>query len=498
MAMAGASLVRAGTGSSCEPSSVVANQSIWSRGPCGERVRVYPWGRRGATSAACITRGDRRLLHCGSMGKREDYALEPKPLGAGGYAEVFRARHKRNGAGVAFKRNLSHLDYESARRLSREIDALRQLRHENIVQVLDWDEQGQWYTMPLAVGNLETMRDRLSDAGIRRALEQAAAGLSFANEKGWVHRDVTPRNILALDDSGDASQWVVADWGLARRPPGQTSAPLTTGALGTEGFLAPEVWLQGGHVADQRADVYGLGRVAAWAITGEWPAPNLELLPDGPWRVFVRRTTAHRAKDRPQTMKDVLDLFGTLDEPGLPGDDLASLLSQARQGHWNAIEAVATMAIDRSDSFDTFTDILTELGQDEIGLLLLKAPDKLLVLVRGLSDHLHGDWRGVDFDFANTLLHWMQRAAQAAVSQDKLGPLSDICELWFPSEARWDRWRQLGRTRKFLRDLRGEAAKTVGRVLRARPRAPDYFRGDESWLDADASIRIALQPGGTK
>jgi serine/threonine protein kinase len=430
------------------------------------------------------------------MGKREDYALEPRPLGTGGYAEVFQARRKSDGTLVAFKRNISRLDYESSRRLLREIAALKKLQHENIIQVLDWDDQGQWYTMPLAAGNLETMRGRLSDLGVRRALEQAAAGLSFANEQGWVHRDVTPRNILALDDSGDASRWVVADWGLVRRPSGQTSAPLTSEAVGTDGFLAPEVWIQGGHIADQRADVYGLGRVAAWAITGELPAPNLDLLPDGPWRLFVRRTTAHRAEDRPQTMKEVLALFGTLDEPSPPEDDIAKLLQRAKQGDWNALDAVAAKAIHCSGSFDAFTEIVTKLGPEELGLLLSKAPDKLLALVRGISDALRGDWNGIDFDYANTLLHWMQLAAEAAVAQGKLGMLSDICELWFPAEVGWDRWRQVERTRGFLRHLRGEAARTVAQVLRATARAPEYFRGEEAWLEADASIRSALQSVG--
>src|SRR4051794_30135940 len=60
------------------------------------------------------------------MGKRTDYALDAQPLGIGGYADVFRARRKADGALVAFKRLRFH-DEEAAARLRREIDVLRQL-----------------------------------------------------------------------------------------------------------------------------------------------------------------------------------------------------------------------------------------------------------------------------------------------------------------------------------------------------------------------------------
>jgi hypothetical protein len=118
-----------------------------------------------------------------------------------------------------------------------------------------------------------------------------------------------------------------------------------------------------------------------------------------------------------------------------------------------------------------------------------------------MATHLGGRWDGLDYDFANTILYWLQQAAEAAVAAEQLNLLSDICEVWFPNETRWDRWRQLDRSRTFLRNLRGRAAEVVARVIKATPGAARYFSGEESWLNAAPAIRAALKSspdGGTE
>ncbi|WP_309890618.1 serine/threonine-protein kinase [Archangium sp.] len=428
------------------------------------------------------------------MGKRDDYALENVPFSGGGYANVYKARRKSDGLLVAFKRNRNRMDYESNKRLKREIEALQKLKHTNIIQILDWDEQGEWYTMPLAAGNLEQMRRTLSEEGVKRAIEQAAVGLGFAHAQNYVHRDVTPRNILAIDDRGDDSHWVVADWGLVRRPPGQTSVPLTSGVLGTEGFFAPEVWTEGGQAADKRADVYGLGRVAAWATTGLWPIPNVDLLPEGRWRIFVRRATAAKADDRPEDMAKLVELLKTTVEDVVPAsDDFVELLKRSREGDKAALSQVVDFALENAEDGEIYMKHICYLGKNQLEALVENSPDKLVLLVRQMAVHLRGDFRGFDFDHANTLINWMQRAAEAAVTKSRFNVLSDICESWFPEEIRWDRWQQVKKSRDFLRTLRGDAAQTVARVLRATDGAAEYYRGEESWLNASPAIRDVLK-----
>ncbi len=87
-----------------------------------------------------------------------------------------------------------------------------------------------------------------------------------------------------------------------------SSSETRNGELGTTGFAAPELFGDA-HRAGPAADVYALGRIAAWAVTREWPQQNVPLLPTGAWRQFVRHTTEHDAARRPQEMKEVLSML---------------------------------------------------------------------------------------------------------------------------------------------------------------------------------------------
>lgn len=78
-------------------------------------------------------------------------------------------------------------------------------------------------------------------------------------------------------------------------------------SFGTGGFAAPELW-DDAHAADPRADIYSLGRIVAWAITGRWPKPNIPLIPDGRWQELVRRTTELEPERRTQDLDDVKKL----------------------------------------------------------------------------------------------------------------------------------------------------------------------------------------------
>lgn len=251
------------------------------------------------------------------MRPQERYKLDSKPLGEGGYAIVWRATHKETGEVVALKRRRSR-DQECVVRLKREIEALRELRNEHIVPILDSSPLWNWYTMPLAEGTLESLRDQLSDSELVQAIQQVGTGLAFAHERGLVHRDVTPRNILGFREQDGRLRWVVADWGLVRRPHGQTSRKVTHRGTGTLEFLAPEGW-EDPHTMDKRADIYSLGRVAAWAVNPRKRlTPNRPYIPEGFWKAFVRHTTEMEPEARPGTMIEALDLIQGKGSRSLP------------------------------------------------------------------------------------------------------------------------------------------------------------------------------------
>ena len=249
-----------------------------------------------------------------NTGDRNNYKVEHPEVGRGGYAIVYRATHKATGAVVAFKRTIED-DEESLGRLRREIQEQGRLDHPHIMPILDQCEHGHWFTMPLAEGDLEKLRPRLTEDDLLTALDQVAEGLAAAHDRGLLHRDVTPRTILALADDELGRTWVLGDWGLVRRPRGKTTVHRTQAKhpFGTDGFAAPEMY-DDAHAATSASDVYSLGRVAAWAVTGQWPKPNVPLEPEGRWRNLVRRTTQMDPARRVQTMAEFRELLDEIRE----------------------------------------------------------------------------------------------------------------------------------------------------------------------------------------
>lgn len=135
--------------------------------------------------------------------------------------------------------------------------------------------------MPLAAGSLGDLWNagRLgtdAEALCEQIFDAGCVGLGAMHEAGYVHRDVTPRNILGFLDADEPTGywWVIVDCGLARALVGDTGTDLTQNAsrLGTPGYMAPESY-GAPHLVTEAADAYGLGRVLGHLLTGERPDP---------------------------------------------------------------------------------------------------------------------------------------------------------------------------------------------------------------------------------
>ncbi|RSD08626.1 serine/threonine-protein kinase [Amycolatopsis eburnea] len=241
---------------------------------------------------------------------RREYRLAPSPLAKGGQAEVFRAVHKPTETEVAFKRSASGGE-DAVARMKREIEAARRFGdHPHVMPIIAWDPGHRWFIMPLADGTARDFADELTDPDRLRDLVTAVCeALRRPHREGWIHRDLKPDNILRFD-----GRWVVADWGLGRRPRGETSHPARTQAgtgFGTIGFAAPELSVDA-HEAGPEADVYSIGQLIGWALTGRDPLANVALLPPAePWRTLVRRATRMEAEAR---IADVDALLAELTE----------------------------------------------------------------------------------------------------------------------------------------------------------------------------------------
>jgi eukaryotic-like serine/threonine-protein kinase len=196
-----------------------------------------------------------------------------RTLGSGGMGEVFLARDRVLGRDVALKvlRTQYAGDSEFAERFKREARSAASLSHPNIVQVYDRGETedgSSYIAMEYVPGG--TLKEKIvgdGPLGTRAAAAigaQVAAALGAAHERGMVHRDIKPQNVL-LTDRGDAK---VADFGIARAGSSVTISR-TGSVLGTAGYMSPEQAL--GKPATPKSDLYALGVVLYEALTGELP-----------------------------------------------------------------------------------------------------------------------------------------------------------------------------------------------------------------------------------
>ena len=187
--------------------------------------------------------------------------------------EVYLARDRVLGRDVALKvlRRQYAGDDEFAERFKREAMSAASLSHPNIVQVYDrgeTEEPASYIAMEYVPGG--TLKERISREGPLEAADAAGLGvqvaeaLGAAHDRGMVHRDVKPQNVL-LTARGGAK---VADFGIARA--GSSATISTTGSvMGTAGYMSPEQAL--GKPATPKSDLYSLGVVLYEALTGELP-----------------------------------------------------------------------------------------------------------------------------------------------------------------------------------------------------------------------------------
>jgi len=201
-------------------------------------------------------------------------------LGVGGFGEVYRCQ--RTGDGTFFaKKLLTQAQADIVARFQREVRILAKLSHPRIVKVefAHVDESPYWYTMPLYATSLS--REIPSIVGDRKSIVQiflcVLEAMQYAHAQGVLHRDLTPRNILmnGVDDV------VVSDIGLSRDLYDEvTRATFTGDYMGSAGFVAPEQ-ARDAKRADQRSDVFSLGRVLLNMYTGVHPdaGPSDSALP---------------------------------------------------------------------------------------------------------------------------------------------------------------------------------------------------------------------------
>ena len=210
------------------------------------------------------------------------YHLE-ELLGRGGMGEVWRASHRLLARSAAIKlirsESFGNDGRELVRRFEREAKATAALRSPHTVNIYDFGttEDGTfYYVMELLEGfDLETLVSKFGPQPPERAIHilmQACHSLAEAHQGGLIHRDVKPANVYVCRYGLDWDFVKVLDFGLVKnvQMPVEGGRPLTVAGVvaGTPGYMAPEMGL-GNPDVDWRADIYALGCVGYWLLTGK-------------------------------------------------------------------------------------------------------------------------------------------------------------------------------------------------------------------------------------
>ncbi len=246
-------------------------------------------------------------------------------IGTGGFGIVYKAILRRTGEVIAVKElDTSKLSFspeelhEERSRFEREVNIQSTLSHPNILPVLESDLNAStpWFATPLAANSVADIAEELVGNFVRinAIFRQVLVGLEYAHSCSVIHRDLKPENVLLFAND----HAMIGDFGLGKQlnadSPGIVLTQTSNNSLGSLAYAAPEQ-LQSFRDADQRADIYALGKTLLHMLTGKAPMPSGVLNQvDERYRAFIYRCIQEDPNARFQSASDARYAFDVIVE----------------------------------------------------------------------------------------------------------------------------------------------------------------------------------------
>lgn len=399
-------------------------------------------------------------------------------IGQGGFGEVHEAIGK-DGTAFAIKFIKKDHEAEDLKRFKREVNIQSELKHENIVPILDMNLATTlpWFVMPKAYFNLEDYLKKHSGEKEIPIFIQIAKGVAFAHSKGVIHRDLKPSNVLMFPMAENKGlRPAISDFGLGKFINHDSPAvTFSNFPIGTVEYVAPEQWKNAKN-AKEPADIYSLGKLLYEILSGKNPYPSLdyESIPKKYFYIIDKATKEDPQKRYKNVEEFIADVDLTYQRPlelekssETILKNLKDLKSKGRVSP-KVIEDLAKSLLTITANSDAMIDVIPEIPD-----LILKdlieeqtpAFKEILKSYDSFIDEVGFDYCDVIADLYKNIFNWTKDRDIQYLILERLPQLGVSHNRWYVGRAFAD----------LVRNLTEESLVLFTRdVLKGNPRAAEW------------------------
>jgi serine/threonine protein kinase len=426
------------------------------------------------------------------MARYKDITL----VGVGGNAEVFLCERDTDGLRFAKKKILIGADDDTKDRFKREVRLLAKLDHPNIVTIVatHLEEEPLWFVMPLYQSSLENLVPTITgDAQrISKIFGAVLDAVEHAHAEGVIHRDLKPGNVLLNTDD----DIVVSDFGLGRHIDSNSTRLTGTGAwMGTILYMAPEQLGDTKH-ADERADIFSLGRMLYELMTGRLTSAVQDASGIDPAiALIIARCTRRRPEDRFQTLTELKVVWrvavGT-EDAGSDSQRLKLLLSNLLASSFDSkvVTEILEILARHNDETDLLHDTMMALPTTAIRAFSSQNAEQTKHLLKRFVDHATSQsW---PFSYTDKIGDFCERAYNVVTDPEVR---ADLLHCAIDVGVCHNRWHVLGIANSLLNANRSpaESIALAERIQSASPAIKEWIRGNLSNSKRDTLLDKALE-----